>query len=419
MSFRPFAQGLTLAAVLAAGVGCGADDASSVQHIGQADGAIKGGYEDTTDTAVVGVLHFSQNEFGMCSGTLIAPNLVLTARHCVSNTLNDNTGVSCPDTTAGKLFPADTMYVTTRAAFEQDASAYRVASEVIGLPIDSSLFCGNDQALIILADNIPATEAVPYTPRVDSQILEGEEYYAVGFGATGDSGAGSGERRRRDGLFIECVAGNCPSQFVKETEWVGDTGICSGDSGGPAIDLQNRVIGVTSRGSQGCENPVYGYVYGWGQWIKDTAVYAAGIGGYPPPPWATGVPTDPAYNHPVGATCEQPTDCPSSLCVYQGDAQFCSRICDATAPCPEGYSCDLEQGYCTLNEPPPVDEPADPSADDDGGSAADGGSGCSVGIVRPGEDPTKPIPWKSRHGGAALVVAALGALALRRRRAAS
>jgi MYXO-CTERM domain-containing protein len=425
MSSRPLAQGLALAVLIAAANGCGADDGSAVQRIAQSDDAIKGGYEDTADTAVVGVLHFSQSAFGMCSGTLIAPNLVLTARHCVSDILNDQDGgVYCPVTTAGKLYPADTMYVTTRAAFEQDASAYRASAEVIGLPVDTDIFCGHDQALLVLAEPIPATEAVPYTPRVDTPIVAGEEYYAVGFGATGDSGAGSGERRRRDGLFIECVAEECPTQQVKETEWVGDTGICSGDSGGPAIDLQNRVIGVTSRGSQGCDNPVYGYVYGWGQWIKDTAVYAAGIGGYPPPAWATGSPTDPVFNNPVGGECTVPADCPSNVCLYQSDElHFCTRPCNESAPCPDGYTCDLAQGLCTQNAPPPVDEPGDATSggsdagDDGGGNGADGGGGCSVPIVRPGEDPTKPIPWKSRHGGTAVVLAALAALALRRRRA--
>jgi MYXO-CTERM domain-containing protein len=410
MSLRPLTHGLGLLFLLAAVAGCGSRDESAVvQLIGEHGQEIQGGYEDPNDSGVVGVLHYApaSGAFGMCSGTLIAPNVVLTARHCVSNTLSDQGGVYCPETKAGSLFPATTMFVTTQPEFTQDGDAYHPAREVIGLPVDSPLFCGNDQAILILDQPITPEEALPYTPRVDVPLYEGEEYYAVGFGAINDNGSGSGTRRRRDGLFIDCVSQECPDQYVKETEWVGDTGICTGDSGGPAMDLMNRAIGVTSRGSVGCDSPVYGYVFGWAQWIKDTTIYAAGLGGYPVPLWATGWPTDPAYSAPIGDACTQPGECASNHCVIDAVGGYCSRPCNLAAPCPEGWMCDEANLQVCVQVPPPPEVPEE-KADSKGRSGADAG-GCSVG----GEDPTKPIPWK---GGAAAALIGLALLARRRQR---
>ena len=61
--------------------------------------------------------------------------------------------------------------------------------------------------------------------------------------------------------------------------------ICSGDSGGPALDERGRVFGVASRGDPGCEIAVYGDVSSWGPFIVDTALEAADLGGYVAPEW--------------------------------------------------------------------------------------------------------------------------------------
>src|SRR4029079_905228 len=91
--------------------------------------------------------------------------------------------------------------------------------EVIGLPLDVGSadpllnkedLCGRDQAILILQDKIAPSEAIPHIPRIDSSLAKGEQYYAIGFGATNDSGGGAGTRRRRDNLFIDCFADECP-----------------------------------------------------------------------------------------------------------------------------------------------------------------------------------------------------------------
>ncbi len=399
--------GLMLATAASA-AGCGHEDAPREQTLAGTS-AIKGGYLDDDDTAAVGI--FDLQSGGQCSGSLIAPNLVLTARHCVSNTPQS---VQCGQAMPGNPHSASSFFVTTRDRFTNDPDAYHAVIEVVPLPLDPASpdplineedLCGRDQALLILADNIDPAEAIPYTPRVDSSLVAGEEYSAIGFGATNDSGSGSGSRRRRDNLFVDCVADQCPSSYVKESEFIGDEGICSGDSGGPAVDKQNRVVGVTSRGSFGCDDPVYGHVFGWGEWIKETAIHAASLGGYEPPRWALGFSTDPAFQGPVGVACD-PSVCISNYClVDQSGAEYCTAKCDADNPCPEGYECNAELELCQElvpePEPPP---PADDGGAGDGEPATDEDeSSCSASGAR---SPQAPL--------ALLALAAVGVL-LRRR----
>lgn len=407
-------------AVAALSLGCAAtDDAGAEEHIGIYDQPIKGGYTDAADKAVVGIYDASVG--GQCSGSLIAPNVVLTARHCVSNTPES---IACGQAKPGGLHSAKYFYVTTETdLYSNNPADYHTVREIIGLPLDTASadpllnkedLCGRDMAILILDDNVGPEEAVPYTPRVDSSLVKDEQYYAVGFGATNDSGSGSGLRRRRDNLFVDCVADDCPSAYVKKSEFIGDTGICQGDSGGPAIDMQNRVVGVTSRGSLGCDSPVYGHVFGWGQWLKDVVLYASqpSIGNYVPPPWASGKSTDPAYNGPIGAPCD--AACISGICVTPDN--YCSNKCDAVNVCPDGYDCNADISVC-VKRPPPEPDPdpdndPDPDPDDDGKDNQNNDDGSSGSCAVSAPDPTKPIPWKT----GAIIAGAVGALALRRRR---
>lgn len=328
-----------------AGLGCTATAEPAGERVVEAPSAIAGGYEDPTDTAVVGISWVDGGT--LCSGTLIAPSVVLTARHCVSNTLGTvNGGVDCVQTTFGPLGTPSGFLVSTEMRVTSEAPGDHLVREVVGLPIDEELFCGNDVAILILAEPIEASEAEPIEPRVDSPLTTGEEYSAVGYGATDEAGAGSGVRRRRDGLFVECVGNECPAAYVTGTEWVGDTGICSGDSGGPALDLDGRAVGVTSRGAVNCEDPVYGHVYAWATWLKNTAVYAAGLGTYAPPAWTEGATTDPAYSAPVGEACATNDDCYTGICLHDDTRSYCTRPCNADAPCPKYYECEESAGVC-------------------------------------------------------------------------
>lgn len=75
--------------------GCSAADADS--HSDSSDitfsreQGILGGTVDKTDNAVVAILTNSAEGISLCSGTLIAPNLVLTAQHCVATPPSNTT----------------------------------------------------------------------------------------------------------------------------------------------------------------------------------------------------------------------------------------------------------------------------------------------------------------------------------------
>jgi hypothetical protein len=152
--------------------------------------------------------------------------------------------------------------------------------------------CGFDIALIILEGAGIPSSTQPITPRLEVAPLDRELFSTVGYGLTDpDDPASDGTRQRADGSAVRCSREDCVTLSdgaIRSSEWASvDAPICSGDSGGPALDDEGRVFGVASRGDLDCEIAVYGDVSSWAPFIVDTALDAAELGHYAAPSWAT------------------------------------------------------------------------------------------------------------------------------------
>lgn len=262
--------------------GCVEQEYQEPQELAQARQSIKGGERDTEHSAVVGM--YSTATGGVCSGTLIAPNLVLTAQHCIAQVQSQQ--VICGSTSFGQTYSPNQIFVTTEPTLTRDGHAYARVSE-IHVPQGTGDMCGEDIALLILGENIPSSQAVPIPPRVDEAVRDGEVYSAIGYGHIGD-GSGAGVRRILTGLKVQCEGARCPDYTtVQDNEWLGDGGTCQGDSGGAAIDEYGRVLGALSRGASGCRSSLYSAVFGWRHWMRQIGSQAAEAGGYGEPQWVS------------------------------------------------------------------------------------------------------------------------------------
>lgn len=355
---RSFAAALLLLGAAGSALSCAS--AGSDPSVAQIRSSIAGGEADSKDSSVFLFVSHRTGGVALCTASLIAPNLLLTARHCVSEVTEGS--VECGQTTASAPFAAKTFYATNSPS-EDDAKVFYLVSSV-SVPSDGSYICGYDLALVTLTTVVPADVATPLVPRIDLPVSVGESYRAVGYGldAAGDAGT-SGTRRMRAGLKVECVAGKC-GQGVDSSEFAGGAGLCSGDSGGPALDAAGRIVGVASRSADGCARPIYGSVASWKDWLVSVATQAAVQGKYSAPFWVKSglsVPTaDPvdagAGAGPLGTQgdkCVGPEGCQPSFACFSPTSLasdgYCAASCKEQAQCATGTTCQPGVNVCVAS----------------------------------------------------------------------
>lgn len=285
---------------------------------------------------------------GGCTGTLVAPNLVLTARHCVTETdggaLCKTDGTPYDGGGLGSNYPASSLLVykgQLAGSLEGDPS--KASAKGKQLIVEStSTYCDADVAFILLDRNVSA----PVAPiRLREGAREGETVTAVGWGLTED-GRSPAKRLQRTGIKVEAVGplswDSATDIGLAKSEFMIGEGICSGDSGGPAFASTGAVVGVVSRGGNGergggadsCIGSstigIYTHLANK-RTLVERAFKASGYQvrdeGTPPGLVA-------------GEACVENVDCSSNTCV--------SKVC--RTPCTDDSQCEAEETCATKGE---------------------------------------------------------------------
>jgi hypothetical protein len=195
---------------------------------------------------------------GSCTASLVAPNLVLTARHCLA-VVNRLDGLACnPDgTSANGLGLITRDFEASEISFSPgpggDSDAWIPGKRLFST--GSQTVCMNDVALVELERPLDDWPILPLRLLRPTEL--GESVTIVGFGKA-ETDTSQLIRRRRTGLEVLTVGANRfdenGGQAVRGTFVVGQ-GPCAGDSGGPAIsEKTGAILGVYSiLGAQACD----------------------------------------------------------------------------------------------------------------------------------------------------------------------
>ena len=324
-----------------------ADDTPSGPAVDTSEAIVHGAVDKGHHPAVVALVLDGGDHTGLCSGSLIAPDVVLTARHCVEELKSEMIDCPAKGPQFGKKRAASSISVIVDANAGAAKSAAAVGAEIITPP--GSTLCNADIALIRLDRKIEGIE--PLTLSVDDagNDLAGLRVVTVGYGLTGNGTKGkAGERRFRSHVAIE-------SSTV--TEFTVGESTCQGDSGGPAIDeTDGTILGVVSRGGGDCAGSkahnIYTRVDAFKGFIEKV------IGALDP---GTGDDTGADAGHrkkkpktppktDVGEPCTSGTTCSAGVCVEP--AGYCSKPCGkGHGRCGHGYKCSHTKkgdlGVCT------------------------------------------------------------------------
>jgi V8-like Glu-specific endopeptidase len=195
---------------------------------------IVGGTDDTDDPAVAGLFSHlpGQTQGFLCTSTLIAPRVLLTAAHCVA--------------------PSEVGDGAVFVAIFANALKGAPQLEVVETRFDplfdkNNITNGHDIGVAILKNPVTDVRPIPYIRQTLTQELAGNTIRLIGYGLNNGfdtQGTSAGTKR----TLVTSL--NSIDAVTISVGKLGSTS-CSGDSGGPGLVQINgveTVVGVTSYG---------------------------------------------------------------------------------------------------------------------------------------------------------------------------
>lgn len=294
---------------------------------------------------------------GVGSGTLVTPNLIVTARHVLANDQSPNALYLCDPRDAQSIAKAGdltTLDSSITIKLTKSGPVVATVAKVFSPPDTSG--CIGDIAFGILDHKLQGVKTLPIRlSDTRDPLVPGEMATIFGWGATSSAGQFSNVLLERDTPILMKGPGfyrRAPYHEFPISSWLIllGSGACFGDSGGGVvrkstgalIGVMTKVYTYDSSVLEQTINPLKPFPYCDPQnelvvaydtsYFADTARKAFAAAGYAP--WVEG--RDPPKD--IGESCQIDDDCKSGLCATAGGMSYCSQSC-ATQACPAGYEC--------------------------------------------------------------------------------
>lgn len=171
-----------------------------------------------------------------CSGSLVAKNLVLTARHCVCDHDQDTGRWGATyRASAFSVYVGQDAPQKIAAAAAPGAKGKRIVTELADM--------GEDLAFIVLDTDVDGPLA---KVRLDRPVSKAEKMTLVGYGMN-ELDASPDVRMQRGATVTAVAPGSSQFHPLSEGEFVTTQGTCYGDSGGAVISATTgAVVGVVA-----------------------------------------------------------------------------------------------------------------------------------------------------------------------------
>ncbi len=281
---------------------------------------LRGVPDPGADPAVV-MLDLAGN--GWCAGALLASDVVLTARSCVSVLTGGS--LACPAAAPQISGGVDLTNVHVYVGDDIATAEERAQGRAVLVP-EGDVLCGADIALLLLDATIDDVAPLVVQP---TGAPVGAHVRSVG--------CESGRKLVRDHVAV--VAASSLELELAEAP-------CDTTPGAPAIDETSaQIVGIVSRSGPTCA-AADGYDVDTRTDAFMTLVEEALAEGQSS--HATDQAKEKKGPVDMGASCTHGTDCAAGVCVTYAGAEYCTRTCDPTDHCPTDYKCMGDQSGSTV-----------------------------------------------------------------------